>query len=49
MRSARASASDVSWFGREVQDFLAAGASFSRRPYGLKNMRFWGTLDYLIV
>ena len=39
MRCARASASDVSWFSREVQDFLAAGASFSRRPDGLNKMR----------
>ena len=39
MRSVGTSASDVSRFNGEVQDFLAAGASFSRRPDGLKNMR----------
>ena len=38
MRSVWTSASDVSRFNGEVQDFLAAGASFIRRPDGLKNM-----------
>ena len=38
MRCARTSASDVTWFSREIQDFLTASASLSRCPNGLKKM-----------
>ena len=38
MSRAGTSASDVTRFSGEVQDFLTASAIFSRRPGGLKKM-----------
>ena len=39
IRCVMASANDVTWFSREIQNLLTAGASLSRRPGGLKKMR----------